>query len=182
MEIRAMEISGVYEILLGNRSDERGDLTEIWSAGIRKSISDWNDFEVAQTNFVNSKLGVIRGIHRLVRNVPQRKVVYCAQGKIDDLIVDLRPESETFKKWLRIGMNEEKNSLLLIPHRIGHSFQTLTSNSKVIYQMDTIYQPNAEININPFDEELGLIWTEEAMLSEKDSNASSFSKFSEDLL
>ena len=87
------EIEGAYNSFLEPHTDNRGTLIEIWNKKQIKGDSDWSTFNPVQINFVSTSKGAIRGIHRTIKNMPQRKVVTCVAGKVLDVLVDLRPES-----------------------------------------------------------------------------------------
>ena len=70
------------------------------------------------------------------------KIVRCTRGRIFDMVLDLRPESRTFKKWLGIDLGFEDHRALYIPAGCAHGFQTLEDNSEVLYLMGEFYEPS----------------------------------------
>ena len=145
-------------------------------------VKGWEDFEVHQSNFVKSREAAIRGIHRTKVEFPQRKIVTCLEGKINDVLIDLRPESPTFKKHVSIELSSDYHYSILIPARIGHSFQTLTKESSVIYQIDRSYNPEEEIGVSPLDPEIAINWKPGWLLSEKDAAAMNLKEINLSLL
>ena len=165
------EIEGAYSALLEPHKDARGTLLELWNREQISKESGWSTFVPVQINFVHTNQGAIRGIHRTYKHVPQRKVVTCVAGRVLDVLVDLRPESPTFKRTAEIELNSSKASLILIPERVGHSFQGLDQENSVCYFFDQSYDSTVEIGINPLDNSLGITWQEPFYLSIKDSSA-----------
>ena len=97
------EIEGAYKAFLEPHNDSRGTLVEIWNKKQIRGGSKWSTFNPVHINFVTTKKGAIRGIHRTIKNAPQRKVVTCVAGKCSMFWVDLRPESPTFRGVLRLS-------------------------------------------------------------------------------
>jgi dTDP-4-dehydrorhamnose 3,5-epimerase len=164
-------LEGAFIVDLDIHQDSRGFLSEIWKEGKFLDLLEWKNFKLVQENFVTSNFGAIRGIHRTEKSHPQNKVLCCLNGNIVDYLVDLRPEYSSFKKVFKIELNSTKLQLLLVPKRIGHSFQTLSRTSVVCYFFDRIYKPSEEIGINPLDDELNIEWNEPYLISEKDKIA-----------
>jgi dTDP-4-dehydrorhamnose 3,5-epimerase len=163
------QIEGAYTAVLEPHKDARGTLVEIWNVGQISKDSEWSTFIPVQINFVTTNLGAIRGIHRTIKSVAQRKVVTCIAGKVLDVLVDLRPESATFRRIAEIELSTGDLKLVFIPERVGHSFQGLEQENSVCYFFDHPYQPSIEIGINPLDDSLGINWQTPYILSNKDS-------------
>ena len=97
------EIAGAFTAVLDPHEDSRGILLELWNQTQANAHSEWAGFAPVQINFVSTASGAIRGIHRTRKEAPQRKVVTCVAGKVLDVLVDLRPESKTFRILLRLS-------------------------------------------------------------------------------
>lgn len=172
MIVRPIEgLDGAFLIEIDIHEDRRGFLSELWGEKYLPNDTEWKGFRILQENLVKSSRGSIRGIHRTTKDSPQRKVLVCLQGEIEDYLIDLRPESKSFKKIFKIPLNGEILNLLFIPARIGHSFQTISDTSLVCYYFDRKYNPDEEISINPFDKEFDINWIEPYIVSEKDQGA-----------
>ena len=154
--------------------DSRGVLIEIFNNEIIKRNPGWEQYSPTQVNWVSSIKGSIRGIHRTKIEFPQMKVVFCATGEIADHLVDLRPASKTFKNHVEISLSGSDNSCLLIPHGVGHGFQTISESSEVLYLMNRIYNPLEELTINPEDPLIGINWLKPNILSARDKSAPFF--------
>ncbi len=119
------------------------------------------DFSVQQANISISNKGVIRGIHYSLAPEGQAKWVTCTTGSIIDVIIDIRPNSPTYKKIEYIHLNAEEGKAVLIGKGLGHGFIALEDKSTVAYLLSSNYEPQYEYEINPMDPELKIDWQKE---------------------
>jgi dTDP-4-dehydrorhamnose 3,5-epimerase len=90
--------------------------------------------------------------------------VRCTKGAICDVIVDIRPESRTFKNWLRIELSEENHRSLFVPTGFAHGFQTLRNNCEIYYEMSAFHHPECARGIRWNDPSFGIVWPMEKMI------------------
>jgi dTDP-4-dehydrorhamnose 3,5-epimerase len=157
-------------------NDERGNFRE-WFKQEEVFPKTNINFSVQQANISISNKGVIRGIHYSIAPQGQAKWVTCITGSIIDVIVDIRPNSPTFKRVEYVTLTGQKNRAVLVGAGLGHGFISLEDGSSVAYLLSTIYAPEVEFGIHPFDKTLNIDWgiTEaKAILSNKDRNAATF--------
>jgi len=147
--------------------DDRGFFLESYkksdfiNAGIKE--------EFVQDNHSKSVKNVLRGIHFQLNPKAQGKLVRCIRGKIFDVAVDLRKNSETFKKWIGVELSEENKLMLYIPPGFGHAFLTLSDEAEVIYKTTAEYDRELDSGIRWDDPEIGITWgVKNPILSEKD--------------
>jgi len=171
------KIDGAFTLQLTPHEDARGFLVELWNKASVQGVEEWANFSPVQINFVVSKSGSVRGIHRTKKNSPQRKVLTCIAGRVLDVLVDLRPESSTFRNITRIDLDGANPTLILIPAGVGHGMQSLGGDSSVLYCFDRSYNPADELGINPLDETLGIEWEEPLVLSDKDADAPNLNSY-----
>lgn len=156
--------------------DERGFFMETYSKRDFQSIGIQDEF--VQENHSRSEKNVIRGLHFQDERAPMAKLVRCTRGKIFDVAVDIRSNSETFGKWFGIELSEDNKKMLYIPVGFAHGFQTLTDLTEVQYRQTSYYNPKAEKNISWDDPELNISWPiTDPTLSERDQNAMSFTQY-----
>jgi dTDP-4-dehydrorhamnose 3,5-epimerase len=86
------------------------------------------------------------------------KLVRCTRGRIYDVMIDLRPESETYCKWLAIELTGKNNKAIYIPEGFAHGFQTLEKNTEVFYHMFEFYDPEYAIGLRWDDQAFGIEW------------------------
>ncbi len=169
MKIEELEIKGCWLLTSSLFNDERGSFREWFSF---KRIFDETSFrfETAQSNISKSKKGALRGMHYSLAPVGQSKIITCAHGSIVDVVVDIRPTSKTYKKWISVDLTGSEAKSILIASGLAHGFLSLEDGSVVTYQQTSRYSPSEEFGINPFDPEIGVIWPYSSpILSDKDA-------------
>lgn len=176
MKLTPLGIDGVWLAESPVWSDERGFFRE-WFKSEDVKAATGRDFGIEQANISLSSAGTLRGIHYSIAPRGQAKWITCVSGSIQDVIVDIRPESKTFGQWIDVELKGDSGKAVLISERLGHGFVALEDNTAVAYLVSTPYSPTDEFEINPLDEKIGIKWgTEKEFLkiSEKDRNAPSF--------
>ncbi|MUP45138.1 dTDP-4-dehydrorhamnose 3,5-epimerase [Gramella sp. BOM4] len=152
--------------------DERGLFLETYQRRQLAEISGI-DAEFVQDNQSVSKYGVVRGLHYQTGEFAQTKIVRAIYGKVLDVVVDLRPDSPTFKQTYSVILDDENLYQLYVPKGFGHGFSTLSEKSVFAYKCDDYYRPGSEAGIIYNDPELAIDWQlpeSEIILSEKDKN------------
>jgi len=174
MKVTPLAIAGAWVIESPVYPDDRGIFREWFKLEILKEFGP-PSFEVRQANTSISKRGVIRGIHYSSEINGQTKLVTCTSGSVLDVIVDLRPESETYGDHLEVELSESLGKCVYISSGLGHGFQALEDNSVVTYLLDKEYSPNNEFGINPVDQNLNIKWPlSDFQISEKDRTSANF--------
>jgi dTDP-4-dehydrorhamnose 3,5-epimerase len=173
MKVTPLAIEGAWVAEINVWHDDRGFFRE-WFKHEEVLRLTGIDFSAMQANFSLSKKGVIRGIHYSLAPEGQAKWVTCVSGSIVDVIVDIRPNSPTYKKIEYIELNSDKGVAVLIGPGLGHGFISLAENSGVSYLLNSPYNPAYELELSPIDIDLGIRWQKylnnetEIILSEKD--------------
>jgi dTDP-4-dehydrorhamnose 3,5-epimerase len=132
------------------------------------------DFGIEQANISLSSRGTLRGIHYSIAPRGQAKWVTCVSGAIKDVIVDIRPGSPTFGKWVEVELRGDSGKAVLISEGLGHGFIALEDNTAVAYLVSTPFSPGNEFEINPLDEKIAIDWgmqERDFKISEKDMKA-----------
>ena len=130
-----------------------------------------------QDNESKSDFGVLRGIHFQKPPYEQSKLVRVIKGKIQDIAVDLRPLSKTYKKYFSIILDDENKKQLFIPKGFGHAFLTLSNESIVSYKVDAYYNPKFDSGIKFDDSEINISWelnNDKIIQSNKDTKLAYF--------
>jgi dTDP-4-dehydrorhamnose 3,5-epimerase len=178
VQARQLDITDAYEFTPPSFPDHRG----LFVAPFQESAfvaAVGHPMHLAQSNHSVSALGVIRGVH--FSDVPpgQAKYVYCPQGALLDVVVDLRVGSPTFGSWTAVRLDATHYRALYLAEGLGHAFLSLSHNTIMSYLCSTGYNPTAEHGVNPLDPELALPWDEldgEPVLSAKDQAAPSLAE------
>jgi dTDP-4-dehydrorhamnose 3,5-epimerase len=151
------ELKDAYIIELDKREDSRGFFARTWSQA---------DFEqkglttrIVQMNLsYNRTKGTLRGMHFQKQPYAETKLVRCVRGAIYDVIVDLRPDSPTFKRWIGVELTADNRRALFVPEGFAHGFQTLVDDCDVMYQVSQAYTPSAEGGAAYNDPAFGIVW------------------------
>ena len=161
-------LEGVILVKSNVYKDCRGFFLE----GYKKSdfIKNEIDCEFVQDNISVSSARVLRGLHFQSGEFAQAKLVRCLCGKIYDVAVDLRKDSSTFKKYLRVELSAENGYSLFIPRGFAHGFVVLSESATLHYKVDNEYNSSAEGGILWNDSDINIDWgiEFEPILSEKD--------------
>ncbi len=136
-------------IIMKKCSDFRGDYIKAYSDIELKKIGI--DIFFREDNHLISKRGVFRGLHYQKVN-PEAKLIRCIKGKILDIVIDLRENSETFEEIFLIELSEEKNEMLYVPSGFAHGFLTI-EESVVIYKSSNYYYADDQYGLNIINEE-----------------------------
>jgi dTDP-4-dehydrorhamnose 3,5-epimerase len=151
------KLKGAYIVDLECREDERGFFARSWCAdefekhGLNPRLSQCN------ISF-NKKKGTLRGMHYQAAPFPEAKLVRCTMGVIYDVIIDLRPDSPTFKQWFSVELSAESRRTLYIPEGFAHGFQTLMDNTEVFYQMSEFFHPECARGLRWDDVAFEITW------------------------
>ncbi len=176
MIFRPTPLAGAYVIEPERVEDDRGFFARTFC---RK------DFEaqglvspIAQCNVSFNHLeGTLRGLHFQASPHEEDKLVRCTQGALFDVIVDLRPASETYGQHFTTELTADNRRQLYIPKGFAHGFQTLADNTEVFYQMSTFYAPGFGRGYRYDDSAFNIAWPlPVAKISEKDLALPEFSK------
>jgi dTDP-4-dehydrorhamnose 3,5-epimerase len=108
----------------------------------------------------NERRGTLRGLHYQLPPLAETKLVRCTQGALWDVIVDLRPGSETFLRWIAVELSAANRRTLYVPELFAHGYQTLVDATEVSYQMSVPYAPEAGRGLRWDDPALGITWPE----------------------
>ena len=121
-----------------------------------------------QDNHSRSRKGVLRGLHFQIRH-PQGKLVRVARGRVWDVVVDVNPDSLTFRRWVAVELDDESQRQLWIPPGYAHGFCVLSEVADFEYKVTAFYDPEDEGGVAWDDPELAIPWpVKEPILSDKD--------------
>jgi dTDP-4-dehydrorhamnose 3,5-epimerase len=169
------KLAGAFILDLEMHTDARGFLARSWSAS--EFAARGLNPQAAECNVSFSKRkGTLRGMHFQRPPHAQVKLVRCTAGAIFDVIIDLRPESPTFKQWVAVELTAANRRLLYVPGGFAHGFQTLADDSEVYYQMSDIYAPELAGGVRWNDPAFGIEWPEEdnRIINTRDSEYPNF--------
>ena len=165
-----LEIKGVFLIEPERYEDERGFFARTFC--IEEFSAHGLDSVVAQCNVsYNRRRGTLRGLHYQAPPYAEVKLVRCTAGAAFDVVVDIRQDSPTFKKWLGVELSAKNRKMLYIPDGLAHGFQTLEDDTELFYQMSKAYVPEAARGIKWDDPVIGIAWPMAPLIvSSRDQN------------
>lgn len=169
MILNETPLIGAFVVQLQPKLDERGFFARAWCArefADHRLVSD-----VAQLNLsYSSRKATLRGMHYQVAPYEEVKVVGCVRGTLYDVIIDLRPDSATYKGTFGLELSAANRKMLYVPAGFAHGFETLEDDTEVLYLISSFYTPTAERGIRYDDPAFGIEWPlPVAVLSEKDA-------------
>jgi dTDP-4-dehydrorhamnose 3,5-epimerase len=168
------KLRGAYIVEPEKLEDERGFFARTWC---RREFSEHGlNPGLAQCSIsFNSKRGTVRGMHYQLPPHEEAKLVRCTRGAIYDVIIDLRPQSPTFKQWFAAELTENNRRMLYIPEAFAHGFQTLADDSEVAYYISEFYAPECASGVRWNDLAFGIRWPIDArIISQKDQSYPDF--------
>lgn len=181
-DFQELDLKGAYLIKPFYATDERGGLIKDFN--VETFQSNGIDYDLKEVFYTLSKRGVIRATHfQLIKQQP--KLVRCVKGHVYDVIVDLRPDSPTFRQWRGFHLTEENTNSLLVPAGFGHGYLVI-EDSIVSYKCAEVFYGEGDSGIMYNDPDIGIEWPfeliggkENLIISEKDLNLMSFSDYCE---
>ena len=178
MELTPLGIEGAWLAESPVWKDDRGLFRE-WFKSVDIKDATGRDFEIEQANISLSSAGTLRGIHYSIAPRGQAKWITCVSGSIQDVIVDLRPDSKSFGQWIEVELSGDSGRAVFISEGLGHAFLALEEISAVAYLVSTPFSPTDEFEINPLDEKIGIncgMSLRDLKISDKDKNAPTLSE------
>lgn len=173
-EFERLQIPDVILVKPKVFGDNRGFFMETYkkSEFIKNGITD----EFVQDNHSKSGAKVLRGLHYQESPYGQAKLVRCPRGRIYDVAVDIRPNSKTFGKYVKVELSEENKFMLYIPDGFAHGFVVLSDGAELLYKTSGEYVPQADRGIIWNDNDINIDWNIdfEPILSEKDMTQKTF--------
>ena len=126
--------------------------------------------EFNQDNHSKSSKHVLRGLHYQANPYGQAKLVRCSKGRIYDVAVDIRPNSKTFGKYVKVELSEDNKNMLYIPVGFAHGFVVLSDVAELLYKASGEYNPQADRGVLWSDKDINIDWEIdfEPILSAKD--------------
>jgi dTDP-4-dehydrorhamnose 3,5-epimerase len=168
MRIEALELEGAFYLEPDVYPDARGYFFE-WFQKDRFEKETGIDFNIVQFNCSKSEKGVLRGLHYQLNPHAQAKLVSVSQGKIQDVIVDIRKESPSYGQHYSATLDSEKKNQLYVPKGFAHGFLVLSDFAEISYAIDSAYAPDFDCGIIYNDRILGIEWElDSPLISEKD--------------
>ena len=157
MKFKETKLKGAYIIELEKLEDERGYFARAWCQ--QEFLKNGLDAVLVQCNVsYNPRRGTLRGMHYQDSPHAETKLVRCTRGAIYDVIVDLRPDSETFLQWTAAELTPDNGRMMYVPKGFAHGFQTLEDHSMVFYQVSEFYARDYCRGVCWNDPQINICW------------------------
>ena len=150
-------IEGLCVIEPTVHGDNRGYFMETYNFNDMKEAG--LDMVFVQDNQSMSVKGVLRGLH-FQKQYPQGKLVRVIKGRVFDVAVDLRANSDSYGKWYGVELTEENKKQFYIPRGFAHGFLVLSETAEFCYKCTDFYHPNDEGGLAWNDPKIGIEWPE----------------------
>lgn len=160
MDFTETKVRGAFLLTPEKILDDRGFFARTWSEA---EFSERGlDSKLVQCSLsFNKRRGTLRGMHFQRAPFAETKLVRCTRGVIYDVVLDLRPDSATFKEWVAVELSADNHQMLYIPKGCAHGFQTLTDEAEVFYQMSEYYNPASAAGVRWNDPFFAIEWPQE---------------------
>ena len=174
MKFTETKLQGAFIIKLEPIEDERGYFSRTYCVDEFKK--NGLDSTICQSSLsYNCKKYTLRGMHYQVEPYEENKIVACIKGAVQDVIIDLRSESETYKEWFSVELTEDNHKQLYIPKGFAHGFLTLENDSILQYNISERYCAGSGRGVRYNDPEFGIVWDHEPIIiSERDRSYEDF--------
>ncbi len=169
MELKQSKLAGVYVVEVTKQKDDRGFFARTWDPAIAKEhgLRETFDYTCISTNDTKHTL---RGMHYQCDPHGEVKLVRCTKGSMFDVVIDLRPDSTTFKQWIAEELSADNHRALYIPEGCAHGFLTLEDDTEVLYHIAHDFVPDAADGIRWDDPAFGIKWpAQPTVISDRDT-------------
>jgi dTDP-4-dehydrorhamnose 3,5-epimerase len=161
-------LRGAFAIDLERLEDERGFFARTWCQQEAEAVGLKPRWVQCNISF-NRVRGTLRGMHYQAPPYEEAKLIRCTMGSIYDVIIDLRPESATYRQHIGMVLSAQNRKMLYVPQGFAHGFLTLEDNTEVFYQMSEFYAPGYGRGVRWNDPTFGIQWPIEVqVISDRD--------------
>jgi dTDP-4-dehydrorhamnose 3,5-epimerase len=176
MKFTQTDISGVIMVEAQANKDTRGHFARTFCTQEFKDAGI--DLDVTQCNTsYNAKQGTLRGMHFQAPPYEEPKLVRCVRGSAFDVVIDLRPASPTYCKWVGMELSANNLKAFFMPKGCAHGFLTLEDDTELFYTMGTEFVPGQERGVRWDDSAFAISWpSAPVVISERDTNYLDFIK------
>lgn len=174
MILHSTPLAGVTVVEMQPRGDERGHLARWFCADTFAAAG--LELHVAQANLsFNAMRGTLRGLHYQAHPKWEPKLVRCNRGRIFDVAVDLRPDSDSYCRWFAVELDAAGHRALYLPRGCAHGFLTLSDDVEIAYLMGEPYDPDLARGVRWDDPAFAIHWPEPpTMISDRDAGFADF--------
>jgi dTDP-4-dehydrorhamnose 3,5-epimerase len=170
MRFEPLDLPGAWRLELDRLSDERGWFARTFCA--EELAAHGIDPTVVQENVSHTaRRGTLRGMHLQSGSAGEGKHIRCTRGRVFDVLIDLRPQSPTHRRWVEVELAEGTHTTLYAPPGIAHGFLTLTDGVEIEYRMTAPYVAEAATGVRWDDPAFAIRWPADPVaMSDRDAS------------
>lgn len=157
MKLTPAGLAGAWVIELDKLEDDRGFFARTFCKDEFAAHGLKPNFVQCNVSF-NARKATLRGMHFQDKPHEEAKLVRCTRGALYDVIVDLRPDSATYKQWVAVEMSADDHRMVYVPEGFAHGFQTLQDATEVFYQMSEMYDAASARGVRWNDPAVSIRW------------------------
>lgn len=157
MKFTPTPLAGAYLVDLERRGDDRGFFARSFCKQEFAAHGLETCFVQANTS-LSGRAGTLRGMHYQLPPGAEVKLIRCVRGRLWDCIVDLRPDSPTFRQWFGDELSAENRRMMYVPRGFGHGLLTLENDTEAFYMVSNFYAPQEERGVKFDDPSIGIQW------------------------
>jgi dTDP-4-dehydrorhamnose 3,5-epimerase len=150
-------VEGAFILEPEPKTDHRGFFARIWCQDELESRGLIASFVQCNSSFSHRR-GTLRGLHYQGAPHEEVKLIQCVRGAIFDVVLDVRPGSRTFGRWIGTELTDDNRKLVYVPKGCAHGYLTLRDGAEVIYPVTALYHPEVEHGIRWDDPRFGIEW------------------------
>jgi len=170
MKFTPTPVDGAFVLDVKRIGDERGYFGRLWCENEMREQGLVSQIRQSNIGF-SPQAGTLRGLHYQRAPHEEVKIVRCTRGSVFDVVVDVRPQSPTFRRWFGIELNPDNASMLYVPEGCATGYLTLEDNSEIYYNTSAFYAPDAATGVRFDDPAFQIDWPREIMvLSDNDKS------------
>lgn len=144
-QLNESEIAGVFELIPKIHEDVRGKFVKVYHKPNFESLGLECDF--IEEYYSISHKNVLRGMHFQLPPHDLKKLVYCVEGEVLDVVVDLRKKSATYGKHIAFNLNEKQGNMIYIPEGLAHGFYVKSSRAIMVYKTTSVYSQESDYGV-----------------------------------
>jgi len=168
MRFTETRIPGALWIDPERLEDERGFFARTFCADAFRARGLASTWVQCSTSYNRSK-GTLRGMHWQAPPHPEARLVRCTSGAVHDVILDLRPASPAFRRWVAVELTAGNRRMVYVPEGVAHGFQTLEDDTEIFYQMSAAHHPECARGVRWNDPAFAIRWPgADPVLSDRD--------------
>lgn len=176
MKFSASPLAGVLAVDMERIEDERGFFARTFCSDEFAERGLAASMRQCSVSF-NARRGTLRGLHYQAAPHAEEKLVRCTAGAVFDVVVDLRADSPTYRRWHGAELSAANHRALYVPAGCAHGFVTLADDTEVFYMISVPYAPGSARGVRWNDPAFAIQWpVQPLVISDRDAGYPWFSE------